>query len=392
MTQKFAYLSQGKLFVDPGDGPPVQIESQYGQEVIDRAIRMQQRNEWKTQKKDGLLSGGALWGVSEADPRETRIQMTGLAQDADDHTLYYLLRTESVGGLFRFDPAAQTERRLFHKEQFRAGDLDWHAEQRMFACSYYYDNGTANILVMSADGSDRHEVTEGDSVDEAPSWVPGTAQRILFQSAGIALNQHGSMIGLGPFELKQLDVDSGHLMTILEDPSYDLLFPRFNPEGELFFVRRPYELQGQRKYGVIQGVADALMFPFRLFRAMFHFLNFMSLTFSRKPLTTASGPKLDTDDEKTLVLRGRVIDAKKALLEAGKDSDAPALVPNTWELVKRLPSGEETVLARGVLSYDLCPDGTLVYSNGNAVYELDEEGRARRIQSGQFVEQVFAIT
>ena len=36
-------------------------------------------------------------------------------------------------------------------------------------------------LAGSIEGHDIRQLTEGDSVDEAPSWVPGDTRRIVFQ-------------------------------------------------------------------------------------------------------------------------------------------------------------------------------------------------------------------
>jgi len=77
---------------------------------------------------------------------------------------------------------------------------------------------------------------------------------------------------------------------------------------------------------------DALLFPFRLARAFFDFLNVFSLTFSKKPLTTASGPKVEGPDEKSMFLRGRLVDAEQLLKEQEGKQEDPALVRQHWEL------------------------------------------------------------
>ena len=68
--------------------------------------------------------------------------------------------------------------------------------------------------------------------------------------------------------------------------------------------------------------------------------------------------------------------------------EAPALVPKSWELTKKGPTGEPTVVARGVLSFDLAEDGSVVYSNGTGVYVRDPQGKETRICVEKQVEQV----
>jgi len=114
---------------------------------------------------------------------------------------------------------------------------------------------------------------------------------------------------------------------------------------------------------------DTLQFPFRLLRAVFHYLNFSSLMYSRKPLTGAAGPKVQADIQH-IILKRRHIDAEKALRQENAVNGLASLVPRTWELVSRTPQGQETVLATNVSRQDLLADGRIIYSNGRAVFML----------------------
>ncbi len=273
---RFTYLSGGKLFIKEGDNAPVEIESHFGKDVIERTIRMHQRNEWKTKGNDNTpFSGGMLWGATSADPRVSQVRILGATRSAEANALYFILETETTGGLFLYDFETHSEKRIFHREQFRAYDLDWHPEHHQIVCSQVFQNGAANIVSMNTEGHDVHQLTEGDSVDEAPSWMPGSERRILFQSAGMARNQHGYAVGTGPFAIQHIDLARNALTTILEDDAYDFLLPHAAPNGDMYFIRRPYEKPGQSNYGVLQGVADFVLLPFRLLRALFHFLNFL---------------------------------------------------------------------------------------------------------------------
>lgn len=388
---KFAYLSQGKLFFKDGDREVCQIESEFGNDIIKRSLEIHQRNEWKTKGKNTYFSGGILWNVNDSDPRSVRIHVSGVTRSSKKEKLFFILQSNNIGGLFLYDLSKNNETRLFHKENFRARDLNLHPALKLMACSQYFQNGTANIIIMNEDGRDLQTITEGDSFDEAPSWIPGKERQIVFQSAGIARNEQGYAIGIGPFTIQKLDLKNGSLITLKEDQAYDFLLPRINVSGELFFIRRPYKMLGQSQYSLIKFIEDFFMFPFRLLRAIFHFLNFFSLTFSRKPLTTAGGPKMKGLDQKDLILRGRIIEAQKAYREYEKDQDAPSLVASSWELVRRSGSGEEKVIARGVVAYDFVPDGGIIYTNGRCVYRLDEEGPSKPILKTNLIEDLAII-
>lgn len=67
-----------------------------------------------------------------------------------------------------------------------------------------------------------------------------------------------------------------------------------------------------------------------------------------------------------------------------------SLVPHTWELVSRDRQGNERVLATNVASYDISPDGTIVYSNGHGVFVLNRDGTASLALADQLIGDVVA--
>ncbi|HZT35107.1 MAG TPA: hypothetical protein VFA15_04235, partial [Nitrososphaera sp.] len=335
-----------------------------------------------------LYSRQSLWGTG--DPSQAvNVRITAVAPGKSDEELIYVVSTDSVGGLFRYDTKNKKETREFHKEKLYLSDISRQPGGDLLLCCRKQWNGTASIAVVK--GNDVDELTEGDSVDEAPSWVPigntgpsngdgaVTSSAIVYQSAGVARNQSGVMMGIGPCRIEKLNIATGSLETLLESESIDYLSPRMNSEGDLFVIKRPYETPFKKSYPIHKQLLDILLFPFRLLRAFFHFLNFMSLTFSKTPLTTASGPKVEGPDEKTLFLKGRIIDAEEFLKEQQNKNEAPSLVPKNWQLMRRSRDGRENVLADSVLSFDLAADGTLVYTNGICVYQMKADGSERQL-------------
>jgi hypothetical protein len=121
---------------------------------------------------------------------------------------------------------------------------------------------------------------------------------------------------------------------------------------------------------VESALTDALMFPFRLLRALFHYLNFFSLMYTRKPLITAAGPEVQAD-LKEILLKGKRLDAEAALRTGVRLNGVPSLVPASWQLMRRSPQGDEQVLASHVASFDIAADGAILFSNGYGVFALD---------------------
>ena len=93
---------------------------------------------------------------------------------------------------------------------------------------------------------------------------------------------------------------------------------------------------------------------------------------------------------KNILLQGRRIDAEKALRSARAVQGVPSLVPDSWQLVSRNQDGEERVLATNVASYDMSPDGTIIYTNGQGVFVVEQDGSTRLALTGELVADVVA--
>jgi hypothetical protein len=318
-------------------------------------------------------------GVDTALP----LQATSV-QFSRDGRLIYFLRDHAMGGLFDQDLANGSERRLLHRQNLLLDDLRLSADGERLLASQQSGNGAANIVGMRADGDDFRELTGGDTLDTAPSWLPGKPGQIVFQSAGLARSPEGHVMAIGPASIQLLDTSSGALTPVLEDARYDFLQPRVAQDGGLLFIRRPHEAPRYRGGDLL---TDVLLFPFRLLRTLFDFLNFQSLVYSRKPLSSAGGPQHEAD-LKDILLKGRRIDADAALRRGDRVQGIPSLVPSSWQLVWRSESGDERVLARHVASFDLTDDGGVLYSNGFGVFALHPGGQASVVLRDKLIAEV----
>ena len=393
-SQRIAFVAEGKLYLHdggPSDSPRL-VESPFVQGILDRVERSRERNEWKNNSA-GWSSGAqgfmAMRGLAVAPAETRRIQFTGVAPGGAAGQVLYALDTDHVGGLFCLDLADSSERRLFHRQQFRARDLCRRASDGSIALSLRKEDGTAHLAVMSGEGRGLKQVTEGDAIDEAPSWVGPDGKSLVFQSAGIGRNAAGFFAALGPYAVQRLDLDDERVTTLLESDDVDYLAPRMSAaaDGTLYCIRRPYHPHGQPVSFWRVGL-DVLLFPYRLVRAIVHFLDFISVMFARKPLITAGGPPKEGPDQRHLMLWGKLIDAERALKQKKQQG---ALVPKSWELIRRAPDGTETILARNVLSFDLAPDGAIVWSNGSAIFRIDANGNRGEVCKGRLIERVAVV-
>lgn len=336
-----------------------------------------------------MIPGSALWSRGMDSSAALKIQFTAVCRGNAESEIVYSLCTSTVGGIFSYNQADNKETRRFHREGLNLSDMDKHPKEDIIACSQRFPNQTACISICR--GPDVEPATEGDSVDEAPSWVRDGSKQLVFQSAGIARNREGIAVGLGPCSVQRLNLTTGEMTAVVESNKYDYLQPHLLADGSLLAIRRPYEQLGRTNYPLHKMLLDIILFPFRVLRAFFHFLNFLSLTFSKKPLTTASGQRMEGLDLKNVVLRGRIIDAEKALQESASEGKAPALVPSSWQLIKYRPDGHEEVLASSVASFDVDSQDKVVFSNGSAIFALDGNGTAKQIEAGSLIETLICL-
>jgi hypothetical protein len=378
-----AFVSNGKLFYREPGAALSQVQSNHVQEALDRRERSKRRHGWKQNTSFGVSANG---GMRRFDAADTPIAVTSATFDEVSGRLLYFLKDETVGGLFACPPGRAEEQRILLKEKLHLEDLSLSPDGQMLSASSLQDDGVANLVLLKRDGSALREVTAGDTCDTAPAWIPGVENRLLFQSAGLARDEGGYVVAQGNATIQMLNMESGSVAAVLEDAAYDFIQPRVCLQGNLHYIRRPYEAP---RYGADSFLIDTLLFPFRLLRALFHWLNFFSMMYSRKPLTSASGPAVSADI-KNIMLQGRRIDAEKNLRKERLIHGVPSLVPRSWELVCRTPEGAERVLATNVASYDISARGRIVYSNGRGVFMLGDDGKSALALKSDFIAQVFA--
>ena len=380
-TLEPAFISDGKLFVHQQGQGNVHIESKYAEGVRSREANSKKQAAWKE---------GTTWDTSFTQMRgmgerhgETNIQFSSLTRVGDTRLMYFL-KGAGFGGLFEYDLQTGNEQRILNSQNLDYQDISPPNSQGQVLLSSMYKDGSANIAISKPHDNEYAEVTGGDTTDSAPSWVVDRPNHIVYQSQGLARDPDGYIKGVGPAEVILLDTESGSLETIFANDDTDYLQPQVSSNGSLYFIKRPYETAGYASSNV---VLDALLFPFRLLRAIFHYLNFFSLMYSRKPLTSAGGPKVSRDI-KDVMLQGRRIDAEKALRQHSVSNSIPSLVPADWTLVRCDKNGKQEVLATHVASYSMGEDNNIVYSTGCAVFYISPNGEHQRVLQQTLINEI----
>jgi hypothetical protein len=385
VTPRIAYLADGKVHVKLGDEPPRVVESPFIESARRRETSIVQRNAWKTEGASALVAarGADPTGIVDL------ATITGISRGRAAEELLYVVRTSAVTGLFAFDTTTGEEQRLFHGNQVRVESASIRPGVDLVACTLRQDVVGSHIGVMRADGSALTELTDGDVVDGSPSWTSDGPRRLLYQSAGVARDAAGRVVGVGPAAIQELDLERREVRTLAESPAHDLLSPRMSDDGVLYYIRRPWSAGA--RLSPLRLLLNLLLLPFRLLAAIFQWLNFFTVRYSGRPLIDSPGAQQRQLDARQWFMWSNLMNAagQANVDPAARDVDAAA--PSTWHLVRQSAGREPEVIARGICAFDLTADG-VVYSTGSAVHHRTPDGTDVRVCTGSRIGQVVALS
>jgi len=378
-----AYLAQRKLHLHK-NGVTRTLESEFERMVRERTASIERRNSWKTHGRGAMFQGAAGLAQQQAALQQTPVLITGLTL-APEGGLLYSMETDSISGIFLRD-AAGVETRLFHTADFRIRHAALHSDgATLAATAFHKDSMRSNIALLPLHGTDFSEVTEGDSFDQLPAWIPGEGRRVVFQSAGVGRDAAGNFAGLGPCTIHRLDADSGDLDEIAAEDGKDLLQPRETEDGTLYYIRKPYE-SGAPQVSLVGSMKDAALFPFRMARAILQYFNIFSMIYTGKPLVTNKGAVQRPVDPRQALIYGNLAHAMR---QQPGDEDQ-GLVRSSWELVRKRPGGRAETVATKVLAFDVAGE-QVVHSNGASITVTGADGNSERVVEGELIERVLAL-
>ena len=333
---------------------------------------IQQKKEWKTGG-----TGASFMGMNAdmIDADLLPVQLTGLDVFGDE--VVYGVNLEGVGSIYHrsFDPSDDCEGLVRASNEFVFGSFDCKGDK--LAVSMGANRGALHIGVMDMKGR-YNEYTDGDTIEENPSWA-AKKNGIYFSTAGYARNQNGAIAATGPRSVAYLNLDNSSMSEIVADEAYDYLHPREDKNGVLYYIRQPYG--GEKPDNGIT-FKDVLLFPVRIIKGIFGFLNMFTILFGGESLKSggaSNGAKFKQRSEKDLIIEGNVINAEKLDKINDADNDKfSGIMPMSRVLIKRLADGSEEIIKKGVLDYTLC-DRDVIISNGRHIIRISPDGTETHI-------------
>lgn len=333
---------------------------------------IQQKKEWKTSG-----SGAIFMGVNAEmiDADLLPVQITGLDICGDE--LVYGVNLEGVGSVYHrsFDPTDDSEGLVRASNELVFGSFQCKEDQ--LAISMGANINSLHIGVMDIKGH-YNEYTDGDTIEENPSWA-AKKNGIYFSTAGYARNHNGVIAATGPRSVAYLNLDNSSMSEIASDEAYDYLHPQEDKNGVLYYIRQPYG--GEKPEDGIT-FKDILLFPVRIIKGIFGFLNFFTTIFGGESLKSgaaANGVKFKQRSEKDMIIEGNIINAEKLdkINEASGDKMS-GIMPMSRVLIKRLADGSEEIIKKGVLDYTLY-EKDIIFSNGRHIFRICPDGTESHI-------------
>lgn len=366
---KLVYTSENKIYrIDGGNKSEIPCGRINKYKETLESIR--RRTEWKT-----TGTGAQFTGAARANGAEPVIsaRITGLCENKGE--LIYGVGLDESCSLYRrsFDRTDENEGLILSGNELYFGAFDCY-EGKM-AVSLGSNPRELHIAVMEPPASAYDELTDGDSVEENPYWSRCHKNRIYFSSAGNGRNEYGAVAAVSPRSGAYIDVDRGEMEEFLSDPKSDFLRIKDDSFGNIFYIRQPYGGE-QEKEGF--KFTDILLFPYRVLKGFFGWLNFVCTMWGGESLKSGSDglpsyTKAKQRSERDIIIEGNVINAEKLAKEEDAKEDGGSIMPLSRVLVKREADGNETVIKKGVLDYALCPDGKIIVSDGRKLILLDGE-------------------
>lgn len=398
---KLYYIADEKIYCFDGKKTE-EIKSTVLDGYTERLYYNAKAQEWKTQG-----SGARFTNTFDPYTAEDRLQNISVFTDCVYPTkdgIFFTQTIDGVSGLY-IKKDDSNDGIVFSDSTSIYTDFDLYRNQIVIASEYA---GESHIAVCPKDSVYIRTLTEGETLDSYPVWSRFEDDVIYYSSAGLEIraprdhdaekdtSPMGRMMAankritrsVGPTSLCRFDTTRGEINELLSNDKFDYLRPKTDAFGNLYFIKKPYRPAEKENVTVLGCLLDIVLFPFRLCRALLGFLNIFSMVYSGKAIRKSGSSATKEKDNKSLYLDGNMINAEKELKKNKKQGDThPGIIPRSYELCRIAPSGEMTVLKKGVVAFTVADNG-IYYSNGSAILHLNPDGNETLITKADRVTQL----
>ncbi len=363
------------------------LHSQYLDSYNKARLEIENRNTWKT-SGSGAMFMGMQRQSENFDPSQNKAKVNGITL-YKDNKIIYTIHINEVSGIFIKNPfdAKEHEGHILHKDNVIFHNIDFSSTNNQVITSVSEHSIESHLALLDLEQSHYHFITEGECIDQNPTWSKTSDHTVYYDTAGVALDPSTHRKLIGPKFICKLDLDSGTIDEIISDEKFNYTKPKEDAEGNLYFIRMPYKEIKSKGFSIL----SILLIPFIILKAIFGWLNIFSMMYAGKTLTSkgANPAKQKEINPKELFIEGNLINAEKSLDENKRLGEKyPGIAPRSWELMKMEPGQDPITIKKGVIDYDINDQGEIIYSNGTYLVKILEDQTEDMIGKAQLVSKV----
>lgn len=370
------------------DGQKALLESRPIRHYKDTCEQLKRSHDWKSET-DHIFSDNFMI------PEETACfepKVRGITSNGGE-CFYYALELENGGGIYKKNRLYSDEEGFVYTSR-NAVPQHPHSQGNRLVCSIQLPDQTKHIVMFVSDCPDYYELTAGESVDEHPFIYGGY---VYFTTSGIHRNEDGSVV-LGNKCIARYDIENNEVTELFSSEKYDLMMPRIDDSGNLYFIKRPINKASESNV-----LIDIITAPFWIFAAIVGFICTFTRIFSGKQLLGKNNSVAAHETAQEIIDGCNIDISREEKRNARSKEPYPSYAPKSWELV-RIDGGANITSAdvacnalkkahcirRGVIGYELLDDGTFVISNGNCLIHCSSDS-AKLITKARAINQNFTV-
>lgn len=367
---KIYCISEGELHLAENirDGKTKTVSCRRIDEYLETLRKMKQRDEWKTTGK-----GAKFMGVEQREYGDETAHGEPLLRAAAScgEKLIYSTFIDGMGGMYFKSTDSEEEQYIFANQELDLTGISCRDGKCAVSGAVGYHE--KHIYTADLENGRLNQITEGFTCETHPYISACDSAIIYYTAMGYARDQHGNIMEKSPCSIDCYNGHTGVLETVVSDGGYDYIKPADDKDGNLYYIRRKYELTRKKNNLLL----DILLFPVRIIKAIGGFLSVFSMAFGGEPLRTGgkNPAKQRTADERKIFVEGNIINAQK---QSGENPDG-GIIPSGWVLIKRDTDGNEQIIKKGVMDYRIADSGEIIYSDGSHLGIIHADGKDSRI-------------
>ncbi|WLF85094.1 hypothetical protein L3D26_06795 [Moraxella sp. ZY21109] len=378
------YISEQKLYTFNGTSTqeiPCQAIEQYKKNLKE----IHQRKEWKSRG-----TGASFMGLTQ----DYEVNLEGIFPTdmvvLDGQKVIYSANLQGGNAIQNkaIDDLSQAEGLVLRNTEYQVYDMAYDKHRHRLALSVDGQGHLERYLsILPIDGNRIQTITEGECRDSNPCFDPKHADILYYDSCGLAYT-HDDIVE-SPRVINRLNLSTGDLETILTDDKYDFFKPYIDQNGNLYVIRRPYQGRNLAS-SPMTTFKDIIFAPVKLLKAMFGWLDFFTQRYSGETLKTsgANPAKVKQQSEEERFIEGNLLKVHQNRQKSQQDGDKfIGVIPKSWELVKYTPSGEMSILKKGVMAFAI--DGeNIIYSNGQYIIKQQADSSEQMLVEAKWVSKI----